>query len=351
MPVFPNLLERQILRLNAGPNMLFDTFGAGALRAADTALKLGIFETLGNSPLTPANLAKQANADERGINIMLEALEAFGYVKKKGSLYSNTRMTSKWLLRSSSTNFSKWALPLQRLQLEFWDEYLEDTVRMGKPPLTIYDWFDKQPERWKVAQAGFQSFAPVLAKVVLDKIKLADDTRRLIDVGGGHGLYSVEFCRKYPALTAVVFDVLGALETARENIAREKMGDRISLQPGDFWKDGLGSGFDVALIFNVIHGYTAEQNLELIAKVAEALSPRGLIIIQDLFRGPTLGPATKATYRFWALSFFATMGGQLYTYRDVAPWLEKAGFAPHQIRTRSFFLPYLITGIKKERAL
>ena len=347
MPVFPNIIERQILRLNTVPTPLFDTLGAGALRAVDVAVKLGIFETLGNDQLSPAELAKRANAEERGINILLEALEAFGYVKKRDKLYSNTRMTAKWLLSSSPTNFSDWAVPLQRLQLEFWDEYLEDAIRLGKPPLTIYEWFDKQPERWKVAQAGFQCLAPVLAKVIVDKVQLPPRARRLVDVGGGHGLYSVEFCRKYPELSAVVFDAPGALKTARETIAQEKMGDRVSMQLGNFWKDELGSGFDVALLFNVIHGYAADQNLQLIYKIAGALNPGGVIIIQDLFRGPTLGPATKALYRFWALSFFATMGGQLYTYKDVAPWLEKAGFTPRQVRTRSFFLPYLITGTRK----
>ncbi len=347
MPVFPNLIERQILRLNTGPTPLFDTLGAGALRAVDVAVKLGILETLGKGQLSPADLAKRANADERGTNILLEALEAFGYVKKRDKLYSNTRMTAKWLLGSSQTNFSDWAVPLQRLQLEFWDEYLEDAVRQGKPPLTIYEWFDKQPGRWKVAQAGFQSLAPFLAKVVVDKVRLPPAARRLIDVGGGHGFYSVEFCRRYPELSAVVFDMPGALETAQETIAQAKMGNRVSLQPGNFWRDELGSGFDVALLFNVIHGYPPDQNLQLFSKIAGALNPGGLLIIQDLFRGPTLGPATRALYRFWALSFFATMGGQLYTYRDVAPWLEKAGFTPRQVRTRSFFLPYLITATKK----
>ncbi len=255
-------------------------------------------------------------------------------------------MTAKWLLRSSPTSFLDWAVPLQRLQLEFWDEYLENAVRQGKPPLTIYEWFDKQPGRWKVAQAGFQSLAPVLAKVVVDKVQLSSKTRRLIDVGGGHALSSVEFCRKYPELSAVVFDMPGALETARETIPQEKMGSRVSLQPGNFWKDELGSGFDVALLFNVIHGYTVDQNLQLLSKIAGALSPGGLVIIQDLFRGPTLGPATRALYRFWALSFFATMGGQLYTYKDVALWLKKAGFIPRKVRTRFFFLPYLITGTR-----
>ncbi len=71
MPVIPNLIERQILRLNRGPTPFLDTLGAGALRAVDVAVKLGIFETVGKAPLSPADLAERANADERGINVLL----------------------------------------------------------------------------------------------------------------------------------------------------------------------------------------------------------------------------------------------------------------------------------------
>jgi len=61
-----------------------------------------------------------------------------------------------------------------------------------------------------------------------------------MDVGGGHGLYSTKFCRSYPDLSATVFDLPQALEAARETIAAEKIGDRVSVKEGDFWIDDLG---------------------------------------------------------------------------------------------------------------
>jgi hypothetical protein len=45
---------------------------------------------------------------------------------------------------------------------------------------------------------------------------------------------------------------------AREIIASEGVSDRVTVQEGDFQKDELGSGYDLALLFGVMGGETPE---------------------------------------------------------------------------------------------
>ncbi len=347
MPVVPNFLERLILlRLNKGPSPIIEALGAGRLKALETSLNLGVFENLNNQPLSSAALASRLGMDERGTRILLEMLEAYGYVKRKNGRFSNTNITRKWLLKDAPACVATWAVQLQRLQLEFWDLQLEEALRKGKPSLPIYEWFDEAPMRWKIAQTAFVQLARNFAATIASNVKLSPTARRLLDMGGGHGLYSVEFCRKNPGLSATIFDVPGALEVARETIAGEKMDDRIKVQPGDFRADDMGHEYDVALLFNVPHGYTPEENLQLLEKIASLLNPGGIIVISDPLEG-LAGKAAKALVRFFSLTFFATLGGQIYSLRSISQWLKEAGFGPpHRMRTLSAFVPPILVASK-----
>ena len=72
--------------------------------------------------------------------------------------------------------------------------------------------------------------------------------KRLLDVGGGPGTYSVALCRNTPGLTSTVLDRPGVLEVTRELVDAAGFADRVTLMPGDYLKTPFGSGFDVALL-------------------------------------------------------------------------------------------------------
>src|SRR6185369_10922963 len=46
----------------------------------------------------------------------------------------------------------------------------------------------------------------------------------------------------------------GTLEVTRRHLAESGLEDRIRLVPGDYRRDPLPSGFDVAFLSNIIHG-------------------------------------------------------------------------------------------------
>ncbi|MCZ7571701.1 MAG: class I SAM-dependent methyltransferase [Ardenticatenaceae bacterium] len=214
----------------------------------------------------------------------------------------------------------------QQVVFEFWDHYFEVAICEGQPPLTIYEWLESQPDGWKVAQAGFEATARLVVEDVAAKIDLPPGGKRVLDVGGGHGLYSIELCRRHPELTATVFDLPGALERARENIRAAGLSDRVSLLAGDYREDDLGHGYDVALLFNVIHAHRPDENLRLLSKIAAALAPNGRVVILDQMGDRAFGPATRAANRLLAMAYFVLLGGQTFTGDEVVSWLRKAGF-------------------------
>lgn len=169
------------------------------------AIELGVFESLNDGPLSGAAIAQCIGADKQGTALLLEALEALGYVKHKNGRYGNTPMTVKWLLRKSPASLASGIPFYESMVFDRWRN-LAESIRRGRPVLPGYDWLDQHPGAWRTYQEGMTAVARMAADEVVAKVALPRTAQRLVDVAGGHGLYSIKFCRRYPHLSATVFD-------------------------------------------------------------------------------------------------------------------------------------------------
>lgn len=335
MPVNPNFLERLVLlRLNRGPAPILDLFGAASFESVSLALEMGLFETIANAGTAPTaeTLADRTGAHPDGVATLCDFLVTTGYLTREGRRYHLTGMTEKWLLDASETNMGPWFTFWEDLVFPFWERELETAVREGEPSQSIYDWFDEEPERWKTAQDGFRATASLLVDDIVESVTIPEDADRLIDVGGGHGLYAMELCRRYPDLSATIFDVAGAVETIRDGIPPE-LASRIETRVGDYRTDDLGDDYDLALLFNVIHAHDPAENVALFERTADALASGGRIVVLDQWEGSGRTPVSRAGLRFVALTYLTTLGATTYDPDAVVSWLEEAGFS--DVRRRS----------------
>jgi hypothetical protein len=133
-------------------------------------------------------------------------------------------------------------------------------------------------------------------------------------------------------LSATVFDLPQAVEVARETIAAEGMDGQVTAQAGDVWIDDFDTGYDVVLLFNLIHAYLPNKNVELLRKVSGALNRGGLIVIMEQIAGRVFGSTATVLARLQALNYFNDLEAQTYGFEDIAGWLAQTGFVnPHQI--------------------
>ncbi len=334
MPIVPNFIERLVLlTFNQGPGLMLDFLGAQAFRVVGVGVRLGVFEALSGGPLTAAETARQVQASERGVTLLLDALESLGYVRKKDGRYVNTPMTIKWLLRRSPTSLAGGVPFFESMVFDRWG-HLDESIRRGKPAVYGSEWLEQHPGSYRVYEEGMIAIARMAVDEVIAKVtrSVPPTARRLLDVGGGHGLYSIRFCRRYPALSATVFDLPLAVEVARETIAAEGMDGQVTAQAGDVWIDDFDTGYDVVLLFNLIHAYLPNKNVELLRKVSGALNRGGLIVIMEQIAGRVFGSTATVLARLQALNYFNDLEAQTYTFEDIADWLAQTGFVnPHQI--------------------
>jgi cyclopropane fatty-acyl-phospholipid synthase-like methyltransferase len=181
-------------------------------------------------------------------------------------------------------------------------------------------------------ELALYKMAQPVALVVADVLALPEDRPlRVLDVGGGHGGYSIALARRYPRLTATVFELPRVVPVAREIVAQAGMAERVSVQEGDFQRDDLGSGYDIALVFGVLNGESEAGRAALITRVHACLKPGGRIIIREyVLEADRAGPPEAALFALQML--LATDSGGLSTFDEVAQWLHDAGFSPPQLR-------------------
>ena len=326
MPIKPTVVERMLMRLNVVPAPLVD---AGlfmfASRAIIAASRLGVFETL-ETPQTVQALAKNIRSSEKGTGVLLNVLEVLGYVKKNGDQYVNSNIASKWMVKTSPHSLASFMDILHGSWQRFSD--FEKTVRRGKPSVNAWEWMSRHPGTYRQAQLVWKAMARMAGDEIVSKVTLPSDAKRLFDVGGGHGLYAIQFCQKNPQLSAVIFDWPKGVKIAKETIAEESMKGRVMTQVGDFNKDKLGTDYDVVLLFNIIHGHA--DNIVLLRKVFQSLNPGGMVVIGDFIIDRHQSGIAGTIAPLLGLTLLCEVGGKTYTFKEVSRLLQQVGFVDHR---------------------
>jgi len=293
-----------------------------------TCVDLGVFETLAGHPATAAQVASAIGAHERGTELLLNAAAALGLLEKREGRFANTALAEACLTPDGVGTMVR-SLQLDGEFYRHWGR-LADAVRSGQRPEE--DRRNEELDDWVHNFVyGLYDMARPVAPLVAEALALPGDRPlRVIDVGGCHAAYSLALARRYPRLTATVFELPAVVPFAREIVARAGLADRVSVQAGDFQQEGLGRGYDVALVFGVLNGEPPEGRPALIRKVYDCLNPGGQIVLRDLVLDPDrAGPPEAAIFALQML--LATEAGGLDTSEDWARWLAEAGFGQDHI--------------------
>lgn len=334
--------RRRLFETHEAPAMLLDLVGAYVFRMASTALKLGVFELLREGPRTAAEAAPLLGADERGLGQLMSGLAAGGYLERDGERFANSAMSQKFLLSDSEGGGAEMIIFYDTLLVHLWAD-LDTSIRSGQPPRDYFRWLGEHPDTLRQFQRLLSGGAHALGGKVVELAALPDTARRLLDLGGGHGIYAAAFCKRHPELRATLFDLPEALEAGREMLAEAGMEDRVDFQAGDLLRDDLGGGYDAVLLASVVHCLPPGECERLLGRVREALNPGGVVIVSEQVadRRPGDTEVRHAFLQTFSVNLFHLMGGQLYREDTIVGWLGASGFAApavHPVPESSFTL-------------
>ena len=317
-----NPLEWMAMKMNLAPVPLVETqIYFTIARTIMAAAELGIFEPIGKEWKTSEEVAKDCRTNPLATKNLLNSLVGIGYVKHRDGKYLLVPKFRKWLLRENDSNL----IGKLRFQLLEWDYVgkLEEYVRTGKS-LDLHSSIN--PREWELYQEGMRDLSVNAAKEMASKIPMPTGATRLLDIGGSHGLYSIELCKKYPALSSTVLELAGAVESASSIAKRYDTTGRVNYKAGNALEDDLGEQqYDMVMINNVVHHFTEAQNIALAEKIHRAIKPGGIYAVGEVIRsdkpgeGGVLGAATS-------LYFSMTSSSGNWSVPEISSWQEKAGF-------------------------
>lgn len=305
---------RELARLNGG---------YAEARILHAAVTLGVFDALDAGGRSAADIALRLGTDARATELLLNALVAMRLARKDGATFKETEVSRAFLTSASPTSYAG----MIRFDAGLWPlwERLAESVRTGQPARAP-DAFQASPDETARFIDGMASLVNARgdARVLADTLDLAG-ARRLLDVGSGPGTYPVELCRRHPDLQVTIFDLPGTLDVTRRHLTESGLEDRIRLVPGDYRRDALPGGHDVAFLSNVVHGEDEATNRRLMQKLHDALAPGGRLFIKDHVTDESgTSPAPAAIFSIAMLLF---THGRAYAYGEIRAWLLEAGFA------------------------
>jgi SAM-dependent methyltransferase len=341
-----NLAEDLLLAPSHDPTPIFDlargSYAAELLAAA--VVDFNVFEVLAQGPMSLDDLRRKLGLAERAATVLIVALRAMGLLlaTPEGSQRLGLSPAAREHLVPGGPFYMGDYVGLSAQKPGVRD--MAQRLRSNRPA------FDKSPDtdtagtayifregtesamdheasarRLTLALAGrAKNVAPLLAR----NYPLPDATR-LLDAGGGTGIYSLALLRANPRLRAVVWDRAQVLKVAREFVEQAGLADRVSLLPGDMFADPVPGGCDVILLSNILHDWDVPECRNLVGRCAAALPTGGRLLIHDVFLNDTMdGPLPVALY---SASLFAITEGRAYSAAEYGAFLAEAGLVSEPV--------------------
>lgn len=169
-----------------------------------------------------------------------------------------------------------------------------------------------------------KNVAPALAQRVS-----MHGVRKVLDVGGGTGIYTISLLQQNPELQGIVLDRPEVLKVAAEMATAYGVADRLELVGGDMFVDPLPQDCEVILLSNILHDWDEPECQLLVNRCAAALPAAGRLLIHDVFLNDELdGPLPIALY---SAALFTVTQGRAYSAKEYRHWLTQADLSPGEI--------------------
>ena len=307
-----------------------------------SAAELNIFTLLAETPLTAKEINEKISGDEKALATLLDAVAATGLLRKKDNRYFCEPDAAKYLTDNSPDS----VLPMVLHAASLWTRWARLTrVAEGTPPPALNMDFSRNGKELEAFIGAMHSIGEPMARQIVADIN-PGGVKSLLDVGGGSGTYTMAFLRAVPELQATIFDMPSVIEMARTRLAGAGLLDRARLVGGNYHRDELPGGHDLALLSAIIHSNSPEQNLDLYKKIFRALNPGGRLLVRDHVMDPDrVKPRDGAIFAINML--VGTHGGGTYTYDEIASDLAEAGFVDIRMLREGERMDAVIEAFKK----
>lgn len=153
--------------------------------------------------------------------------------------------------------------------------------------------------------------------------------RKLLDIGGGEGVFLSAVAARVPGLDLALFDLPAVAERARDRF--DSAGLSVAAFGGNFLSDPIPTGYDLISLVRVLHDHDDAHAMTLLRSIHAALPDGGrLFITEPMAQTPGAERAGDAYFGFYLL---AMGSGRPRTPEEIKALLKAAGFARSRLLT------------------
>jgi predicted O-methyltransferase YrrM len=286
-------------------------------RTVLTALELDVFTAIGHGG-TGKDVAHKIEANPRATEMLLNALVSLQLLEKKEDTFFNTVLTSRFFVAGSPDDSRPGLMHTAHL----WHRWstLTECMRTG----TRVEEQTQEPDWVTSFIAAMDRNARERAGAVVRAVG-ATDVKRMLDLGGGSGAYSIGFARALPQLRSEILDMAEVVPLTQDYITKAGLADRITARAGNMLTDPLGNNYDLILLSAICHMFSPEENRALFQRIYHALAAGGRLVVSDFILEPDK-TALRAAALFSLNMLVGTRAGSSYSEPEYATWLRAAGF-------------------------
>jgi len=300
-------------------------------RCLHVIAELGVADALDDRPSSAAELATAVAAEPNALGRVLRLLSAHDIFAVQDGAFTHTEMSR--LLRTDHPGSMHAVVQSLGSPLR-WATFgaLGHSLRTGRPaaedvhPGGLWGYLAQIPTEAAVFNAAMAGKARSQVAGVLASYDFSRFTT-IADIGGGRGHLLRAILAVTPTARGVLFDLPRVV-----NEARGVPQDRLTLQPGDFFKDALPA-CDVYLLMEVLHDWADAQAFAILQSVRRAASHRARLLVIERMVPDGPGPDF---IKLLDVGMLAMVGGRQRSREEYASLLNRAGFTlKREIDTRA----------------
>ena len=302
--------------------------GIVAAQAIHAAVKFRIPDLLASGPKAVSELASACGAHEPTLDRLLRALTSIEiFSRTPEGCYRNSPLTE--ILRTDhpqSLSSECMFLPAPFMWLPLGE--LFESVRTGETA------FDRAfGQRFFTFLAEHPEEAAVFNRVMTQEIlwttpallKAYDFSRfnRLVDVGGGHGVFLNHVLAAAPQIKGVLFDQPHVVAGAKDTFKGE-MTKRTTILSGSFF-ECVPEGADAYVLRRIIHDWQDDEAAKILSNVRTAMKPDSTLLIVEGIVDSAVRPVGLMDLMMLVL------GGKERTEAEFQKLVQSAGFSLDRI--------------------
>jgi 2-hydroxy-4-(methylsulfanyl)butanoate S-methyltransferase len=259
------------------------TYGFMASRVLFAALEFDLFSHIaGGADSLPA-LAEATGIAENRLVTLLTALKSLGLIAECDGHLTNAPATARYLVAGAAGDFRNYVRLVNGAVGYELFRHLNTALRGER----IFP--DKSPYEGLIYDAGIggESFSSAQhagslgpARLMAKRVDLSG-RKRLLDVGGGSGAYTLAFCATNPLLSATILDFPQTIDTARRYAREAGVAARIAHVAGNAITTEWPAGHD-AILMSYLWSAVGDNDVRVLARrTMDALPPGGLVLVHD----------------------------------------------------------------------